>query len=241
MGGGGAGKGRREEANERGGREATYVAIKVMSPWAVRRRTVCLPLRFHVYLSKNRTSPVQTSFNSFAFNINWNNWGNCFARHRDPTTPRRVHNFPFHRPEFRFPSVELDSLSFLNAFTLAVYPPLRFRIKWRSNIASQSVEKFFFKNFSIPEIFALICKYFVGKGGVFLLPLSLLFLYDSRVKRRCSLFSPRQLLSSVEVESIRKSKFRSLRCRKRLTRSFLPIAISNYEFTSHGGIIGGKW
>lgn len=184
----GGGKGRREEANERGGREATYVAIKVMSPWAVQRRTVCLPLRFHVYLSKNRTSPVQTSFNSFAFNINWNNWGNCFARHRDPTTPRRVHNFPFHRPEFRFPSVELDSLSFLNAFTLAVYPPLRFRIKWRSNIASQSVEKFFFKNFSIPEIFALICKYFVGKGGVFLLPLSLLFLYDSCVKRRCSRF-----------------------------------------------------
>lgn len=50
------------------------------------------------------------------------------------------------------------------------------------------MEKFFFKNFSIPEIFALICKYFVGKGGVFLLPLSLLFLYDSRVKRRCSRF-----------------------------------------------------
>lgn len=26
----------------------------------------------------------------------------------------------------------------------------------------------------------------------------------------------------------------------RLIRSFLPATISNYEFTSHGGIIGGK-
>lgn len=65
---------------ERGGkwarREVTYVAIKVMSPSAV--RFAFLFVSTSIYL---KTEPLPSKqLQRFAFNINWNNWGNCFAR-----------------------------------------------------------------------------------------------------------------------------------------------------------------
>lgn len=87
----------------------------------------------------------------------------------------------------------------------------------------------------IPEL-ALVCKFLRGKG-------EFPFLYDSKVLRPVFLFPWRDFfVRHLECELINwKLPIQVPNpVMPRLIRSFLPATISNYEFTSHGGIIGGK-